>query len=220
MIRIVLLSGGLDSATAVALSVSQGWETHCLTVDYGQMHSLEIRKAEIIAERLGASKHHSATVILPMMKTGMLGEDMPTRTLEEIRAAEISSAFMPGRNSMLISLALTLSDEVQAREIWIGCNADDATFPDCSPDFIAAMGRIARLSSSSKPRICAPFLRSSKADVARRSIEFGLVGPELTVSCFRPLPAPPHHCGVCDACIVRFNAFKEAGVIDPTEYRV
>jgi 7-cyano-7-deazaguanine synthase len=216
---VVLLSGGIDSAVALAEQL----QTHerdvlALSIDYGQHHSAELRAAELISEHYDV-RHEIVGVnlrrIVEVKLTG--GEDLPVRTLEEIRQTSLSPAYVPARNTVLISLGLAFAEQYNCDEIIIGANQDDAlAFPDTRPTYIAAWQALAAVACVTPKRIVAPHLLRTKAKVialgAELAVPFG-----LTVSCYNARKAALH-CGRCDACILRREAFAKTTRDDPTMY--
>lgn len=225
---IVLLSGGLDSSTAAAWARAEGYEVHALAVDYGQRH-----KAELEAARHVAAALHLASFRVVAVSLGALGGSALTSDLEvpkDRSAAEIGAGipvtYVPARNTVLLGLALAAADVLEAEAVVIGINALDCSgYPDCRPDYLAAMQEVARQGTrrgaEGRPlTLLAPLLRDSKADIVRRGQALG-VPWALTLSCYDPLPSPPdtppRPCGRCDACLLRARGFAQAGLPDPAE---
>ncbi|MBK7116404.1 MAG: 7-cyano-7-deazaguanine synthase QueC [Proteobacteria bacterium] len=217
---IVLLSGGLDSATALAMARAQGFECHTLAVSYGQRHSAELAAAGRQSALLGALEHRQMNVDL----AGIGGSALTDHNLAvpESPTAGIPVTYVPARNTLLLSLALGWAEVVGARDIFIGVNAVDYSgYPDCRPEFIAAFGRLAGLatkagSEGEQFRIQAPLISLSKADIIRAGVALG-VDYSLTVSCYQA-DATGAACGRCDSCRLRREGFAAAGVADPTRY--
>ena len=217
---IVLLSGGLDSATALAMARAQGFECHTLAVSYGQRHSAELATAQRQSALLGALEHRQMNVDL----AGIGGSALTDHNLAvpESPTAGIPVTYVPARNTLLLSLALGWAEVVGARDIFIGVNAVDYSgYPDCRPEFIAAFGRLAGLatkagSEGEQFRIQAPLISLSKADIIRAGVALG-VDYSLTVSCYQA-DATGAACGRCDSCRLRREGFAAAGVADPTRY--
>ena len=217
---VVLLSGGLDSATAAALAAREGWTLNGLTVRYGQVHAVEIEAARRVAQALGMARHVELDVdlkafggsalvgdgIVPKSDTGEIGQDIP-------------STYVPARNTVLLSLALAWAEVLGAERIVIGVNAlDYSGYPDCRPEFIAAFEYLASLATKAgvggRPlQIWAPLQQLSKAGIIRLGHELGL-DYGLTHSCYDPLPGG-RPCGRCDSCILRARGFADAGLVDP-----
>jgi 7-cyano-7-deazaguanine synthase len=219
---VVLLSGGLDSATTLAWALERGFVAHALTVDYGQRHRLELERASRLAAALGARSHRLARVELPSVAGSALTDPalpMPReRTIDQIGEG-IPSTYVPARNTLLLSLALGLAEVLGAEDLFIGANSVDYSgYPDCRPEFLEAFERLARTATRAgvegRPiRLHAPLLRLSKAEIVREAVRLG-VEMGLTLSCYDPA-AGGRPCGSCDACILRAKGFREAGVDDP-----
>ncbi|MCA1977731.1 MAG: 7-cyano-7-deazaguanine synthase QueC [Thiobacillus sp.] len=218
---IVLLSGGLDSATVLAIARAQGFDCHALSLDYGQRHNAELAAAARVAASLGAAEHR-------VMRLGLgdLGGSALTDAsiaVPETPTEGIPVTYVPARNTVMLALALAWAEVVGARDIFIGVNAVDYSgYPDCRPEFIAAFERTANLATKAGVegaalRIHAPLQYLSKAEIIRRGIELG-VDYARTVSCYQA-DAEGRACGVCDACRLRRLGFEQAGVPDPTIYQ-
>ena len=221
---VVLLSGGLDSATASALARREGFELYGLTVRYGQVHACEIEAARKVALALGFARHIELDVDLRQFGgSSLVGEgDIPVRSSEfEVRTgpSSVPSTYVPARNTVLLSLALAWAEATNASRIVIGVNAlDYSGYPDCRPEFIAAFDYLATLGTRAglehhAPRIWAPLQHLSKAAIIRAGLELG-VDYALTHSCYNP-DAAGRPCGVCDSCRIRAQGFAEAGAADP-----
>jgi len=223
---VVLLSGGLDSATTAAIARAEGFAVHALTVDYGQRHRVEIEAARRIAASLGVCQHLVLRVELDRIGGSALtteGEVPKGRTQEEIGRG-IPITYVPARNTILLSLALAYAEVVGAADIFIGANVVDYSgYPDCRPEFIAAFQRLANLATKAAVegqmqfRIRAPLSGLSKAEIIRRGTALG-VDYALTHSCYDPSPAGLS-CGRCDSCLLRLKGFAEAGIPDPLPYQ-
>ncbi len=217
---VVLLSGGLDSATAAALARREGWILNGLTVRYGQVHAVEIEAARRVAQALGMARHVELDVDLKAFGgSALVGDgDVPKSDVGEI-AADIPATYVPARNTVLLSLALAWAEVLGAERIVIGVNAlDYSGYPDCRPEFIAAFEYLASLATKAgvegRPlQVWAPLQQLSKAGIIRLGHELGL-DYGLTHSCYDPLPGG-RPCGRCDSCILRARGFAEAGLIDP-----
>jgi 7-cyano-7-deazaguanine synthase len=221
MRAVVLLSGGLDSATTLAIARSEGFTCHALSVDYGQRHSAELEAAARVARHLGAVEHRTMSVDLAGIGGSALTDDrLP---VPEQPAAGIPITYVPARNTMLLSLALGWAEVLEAQDIFIGVNAIDYSgYPDCRPEFIAAFEKLAALATragveGSPVRIHAPLIRMSKAEIVSRGRELG-VDLSLTVSCYQADDAG-RACGRCDSCRLRRSGFEAAGIADPTRYQ-
>jgi 7-cyano-7-deazaguanine synthase len=219
---VVLLSGGLDSATVLALARAQGRECYALSVAYGQRHSVELTAAAEVARRLGAREHRVMHVDLAGIGGSALTDDriaVPTQPGEGIPVT-----YVPARNTMMLSLAMAWAEVLDAREIHVGVNAIDYSgYPDCRPEFIAAFENLAALATKAgveghKLAIRAPLIQLSKAQIIREGVRLG-VDYSLTVSCYQADSAGLA-CGLCDSCRLRREGFVSAGVPDPTRYRL
>jgi 7-cyano-7-deazaguanine synthase len=216
---VVLLSGGLDSTTALFWAKSQGYAPVALAVRYGQRHVRELRAARAVAAEAGAP-FHAVTLALPWLKGSSLtnaGLSLPSVAEEKIGRGPIPSTYVPGRNTMFLSLGVSLADAAGAEAVVIGANAYDYSgYPDCRPPFLQAFARVARLGtrrgSEGKPlEILAPLLRLDKKGIVRLARRVGApLG--LTWSCYAGLSRP---CGRCDSCKLRAKGFREAGAEDP-----
>lgn len=216
---IVLLSGGLDSATAAAVARRDGFELHALTVRYGQRHEREVEAARRVARSLGVARHVELDVDLAafggsaLTGSGEVPKDRP------IEAEAIPSTYVPARNLVLLSLALAWGEAAGARDIFIGVNAlDYSGYPDCRPEFVEAFERTARLATRAGVEgtsfsIRAPLILLTKAEIIRLGVELG-VDYSLTWSCYDPAPGGVP-CGRCDSCHLRARGFAEAGLADP-----
>ena len=222
---VVLLSGGLDSTTTLAMARREGYEVYALSFSYGQRHAVELAAARRIARAFGVAEHKTVRINLRLFGGSALTGSL--RVPKARRLAEISKGipvtYVPARNTIFLSFALAYAEVLGASEIFIGVNAlDYSGYPDCRPEFIAAFERLARLATKagvegSKFRVHAPLIRFTKAQIIRKGLELG-VDYSLTVSCYDPSPAG-RACGLCDACLLRRKGFREAGVPDPAPYR-
>ncbi len=222
MKAICLLSGGLDSATCLAIAVAAGYECYALSFDYGQRHKVELLAAVKIAASLGAAEHRVATIDLRMFGQSALTDDIEVpkgRTVEEM-SGEIPLTYVPARNTIFLSMALAWAEVLEASDIFIGVNAlDYSGYPDCRPEFIAAFETMANLATKAgvegvtRLRIQVPLITMSKADIVRRAKELGL-NFALTHSCYDP-DVDGRACGLCDSCLLRRKGFAEAGLVDP-----
>lgn len=217
---VVLLSGGLDSATVLAIARAEDYRCHALSVDYGQRHRAELHAARDLAAALGAASH----VIVPMDLRGIGGSALtdPDIDVPETPADGIPVTYVPARNTVLLALALGAAEARGAGDIFIGVNAVDYSgYPDCRPEFIDAFRSLARLATKAgvegaAPRIHTPLIQLSKADIIRRGTELG-VDFARTVSCYQA-DDQGRACGRCDSCRLRADGFGAAGVPDPTRY--
>ena len=223
---VVLLSGGLDSATTAAIARAEGLAVHALTVDYGQRHRAEIEAARRVAVSLGVCQHLVLRVELDRIGGSALTTEVEVpkgRSQHQIGSA-IPVTYVPARNTVLLSLALAYAEVVGAADIFIGANVVDYSgYPDCRPEFIAAFQRLANLATKAAVegrvqfRIRAPLAGMSKAEIIRRGTALG-VDYALTHSCYDPSPAGIS-CGRCDSCLLRLKGFAEAGIPDPLPYQ-
>ena len=218
---VVLLSGGLDSATALAIARDQGFDCFALSVDYGQRHSAELRAAARVAKAMGAAEHR----IVPV-GTGQFGGSAltdPAIAVPEQPTDVIPVTYVPARNTLLLALALGWAEVLGARAIFIGVNAVDYSgYPDCRPGFIAAFQTLADLATKAGIegrgfRIHAPLIALTKAEIIRRGTDLGL-DYGLTLSCYQA-DDQGRACGRCDSCRLRAEGFRAAGIPDPTRYR-
>lgn len=219
---VVLLSGGLDSTTALAVASARGLACHALTVRYGQLHEVELEAAARVAAALGAHEHRVVTVDLGPIASSALtspGIAVPKdRSLAEIGApGDVPATYVPARNTVLLGLALAWAETLGAREIFLGVNVLDASgYPDCRPAFVEAFEALAQVATRSGGiRIQAPLIELTKAQIITLGAQLG-VDYALTHSCYDPRGGAA--CGRCDACVLRRKGFLEAGVPDPTRY--
>ena len=218
---VVLLSGGLDSATTLAIARSQGFECYALSVHYGQRHSAELDAAKRVAAELGARDHRVMQVDL----AGIGGSALTDASIAvpEQGTTGIPVTYVPARNTMMLSLALAWAEVLGGRDIFIGVNAVDYSgYPDCRPEFIAAFEELARRATKAGVegasfRIHAPLIQLSKAEIVREGTRLG-VDFAATVSCYQA-DADGRACGRCDSCRIRRDGFAAAGLPDPTRYR-
>lgn len=220
---LVLLSGGLDSATCLAIARDAGFETYALSVEYGQRHAAELAAAKRVAAALGAVAHRVAHVDLGQFGGSALTDpslEVPTGGVD----GSIPITYVPARNTIMLSLALAWAEVLGSMDIFVGVNAVDYSgYPDCRPDYIAAFEKMANLATRSgveghKLSIHAPLIDLSKADIIRTGTALG-VDYGLTVSCYQA-DDQGRACGACDSCRLRAEGFAAAGVADPTVYRV
>ena len=218
---VVLLSGGLDSATALAIARAEGYRCHALSFDYGQRHARELESARRVAASLGVEEHLTLRIDLRAVAGSALTADIAVpkgRSAEEIGVG-IPITYVPARNTIFLSHALAWAEVVGADVIVVGVNVLDASgYPDCRPEYIAAFEHLANLATRAgvegrRFRIYAPLIALSKADIIRRGTELG-VDYALTWSCYAPEP-DGRACGQCDSCLLRKKGFAEAGARDP-----
>ena len=219
---VVLLSGGLDSATALAIARAEGFETHALSFDYGQRHDRELDSARRVAAALGAEEHLVLRLDLRAIGGSALTADIavPKGRSVEAMGSGIPVTYVPARNTIFLSHALAWAEVLECQDIFIGVNAlDYSGYPDCRPEFIEAFERMANLATRagvegrSRLRIHTPLIRLTKAEIVARGIALG-VDFGLTWSCYEPRP-DGLACGRCDSCLLREKGFREAGLRDP-----
>ncbi|RZB32032.1 MAG: 7-cyano-7-deazaguanine synthase [Desulfobacteraceae bacterium Eth-SRB1] len=222
---VVLLSGGVDSATVMGIAKHEGFEIHCLSFFYGQRHSIELSAAKRIADTIGAAKHLITNIDLANIGHSALTDNIDVPKNRNIRnvAKEIPVTYVPARNTIFLSYALALAEVIGSSDIFIGVNAIDYSgYPDCRPEYIAAFEHMANLATKAgvegitKIKIRAPLINMTKAEIIKKGIELG-VDYSLTHSCYDPSPGNLA-CGRCDSCLLRKQGFKEAGIMDPTKY--
>jgi 7-cyano-7-deazaguanine synthase len=220
---VVLLSGGLDSATVLAIAVRQGYACHAMSFRYGQRHAIELDRARVIAQNLGAVKHIVADIDLRQFGgSALTSSDIPVpkqRSLDQMSRG-VPSTYVPARNTIFLSFALAWAETLGANDIFIGVNAlDYSGYPDCRPEFIAAFEHMANLATKAgvegrqQLRIHAPLIEMSKAEIIRHGSSIG-VDYGLTLSCYDPSPRGVP-CKACDSCLLRAKGFAEAGIVDP-----
>lgn len=219
---VVLLSGGLDSATVLAMARAEGRACYALSVDYGQRHGLELQRAAKIAVACGAVAHRVITVDVGQLGGSALTD--PDIAVPEVPTSGIPLTYVPARNTIMLALALAWCEVLEACELHIGVNAVDYSgYPDCRPEFIAQFQRLATLATRAGVEghgviVRAPLQHLSKAEIIHRGIALGL-DYSLTLSCYQP-DTDGRACGRCDACRLRRDGFVAAGVTDPTAYQV
>ncbi len=210
---VVLLSGGLDSATCCAQALADGFSVTVLSFDYGQRHKRELTAAQDIAQTFGIANHHIVEINLAQWGGSSLTSEAMSIPTDGIKTDEIPSTYVPGRNTVFIAIALSLAEAQGAIAIYLGINAVDYSgYPDCRPEYLSAFQDLATLSSKAgleghAPDLVAPLVMDSKADIVRRALKLG-VPIEKTWSCYQGEPVP---CGVCDACRIRDQALILVG---------
>lgn len=218
---VVLLSGGLDSATCLAIAKSLGFSPHALTVEYGQRHAVELDAAKRVASALGAVEHRLLSVNLDSLGGSALTAniDVPKNRDEQSMSESIPVTYVPARNTVMLALALAYAEVIDAEDIFIGVNAVDYSgYPDCRPEFIQAFQKLAALATKAGveghgPTIHAPLIGLTKPDIIRRGLDLG-VNYGITHSCYDPRPDGTP-CGACDSCVIRAKAFEALGMRDP-----
>jgi 7-cyano-7-deazaguanine synthase len=216
---VVLLSGGLDSTTVLAIARAEGFACHALSFDYGQRHARELAAAARVAAALGAVRHLTLRLDLRAIGGSALTDDIAVPKAAEIGRG-IPVTYVPARNTIFLSHALAWAEVLAADDVFIGVNAlDYSGYPDCRPEYIAAFEAMARLATRagvegrSRLRIRTPLIRMGKGEIVRRAVALG-VDLALTWSCYEPGP-DGRPCGACDSCLLRAKGFAEAGVRDP-----
>jgi 7-cyano-7-deazaguanine synthase len=223
---VVLLSGGVDSATAAALTAREGYALYALSFAYGQRHAAELESARRVARALGVARHEILTIDLRAFGGSALTADIavPKDRDEKAMGADIPVTYVPARNTIFLAFALAWAEVLEASAIVIGVNVYDYSgYPDCRPEFIEAFERMATLATKAgvegrqRVKIRTPLIRMTKAEIIRAGTAAG-VDYALTLSCYEPSDDGAA-CGRCDACALRRKGFTEAGVADPTRYR-
>lgn len=217
---VVLLSGGLDSATTLALARAAGHECHCLSLDYGQRHRAELAAAANVARALGAAAHR--VIALDLTAFGGSALTDPGIAVPETPTAGIPVTYVPARNTILLSLALAWAEVLGAQDVWFGANAVDYSgYPDCRPEFMRAFEALANLATRAAVEgrrftLHTPIIHLAKAEIIRRGAALG-VDYAMTVSCYQA-SGEGRACGRCESCRLRRAGFEAAGVPDPTRY--
>ena len=221
---VILLSGGIDSTTTLAIAIAEGCEAYALSFDYGQRHQIETEAARRVADSLGAKEHLIAKIDLRVFGGSALTDDIAVprqRSGKEI-AHGIPITYVPARNTIFLAYALGWAEVVGASDIFLGVNAIDYSgYPDCRPEFIEAFENLANLGTKAgvegrRFQVHTPLIKFSKAEIIRNAIELG-VDLSLTHSCYDPSPEG-FACGECDSCLLRLKGFREAGIQDPISY--
>jgi 7-cyano-7-deazaguanine synthase len=227
---VVLLSGGLDSTTALAMARARGFECYALTVAYGQLHRCEIEAARRVVAAFAVDHHRVLELDLaPLVASALTSPVVAVpkqRSLDEIgRPGDVPPTYVPARNTLLLALALAWAETLSAFDLFVGFNVlDSSGYPDCRPEFVSAFEALANLatragsSGSGQFRVHAPLIAMTKAEIVRAGVALG-IDYSLTHSCYDPGPSGLA-CGACDACLLRSKGFREAGIPDPTRYRV
>lgn len=219
---VVLLSGGLDSATCLAIARSQGFDCYCLSFNYGQRHCAELQAADRVVKSLGAVEHRVLNLGLAQFGGSALTDSAINVPVDGVQPG-IPVTYVPARNTIMLSLALAWAEVLGSRDIFVGINAVDYSgYPDCRPEYLAAFEKMANLATRAgvegvELSIHAPLIDLSKADIIRTGAALG-VDYGLTVSCYQA-DELGRACGVCDSCRLRAEGFAAAGLTDPTIYR-
>ncbi|HYV05896.1 MAG TPA: 7-cyano-7-deazaguanine synthase QueC [Blastocatellia bacterium] len=222
---VVLLSGGLDSTTALAIAAAEGYEIYAMSFQYGQRHTLEVESARKVAKAAGVARHLVVDFDMRAIGGSALTDqiDVPKDRLDNEPAAGIPVTYVPARNTIFLSFALAWAETLGAEEIFIGVNAlDYSGYPDCRPEYIEAFERMANLATkagvqgSLRLKIHAPLIEMTKAQIIKTGLELG-VDYSLTHSCYDP-SREGLACGRCDSCLLRLKGFAEAGARDPLRY--
>jgi 7-cyano-7-deazaguanine synthase len=223
---VVLLSGGLDSTTALAVARGQGFACYALSVDYGQRHRVELEHAATVAKTLGAVEHRTVVLDLRQIGGSALTADIsvPKDRSSDDMGHGVPVTYVPARNTILLGVALGYAEVVGAFDIFIGANVlDYSGYPDCRPEFLSAFESLANIATKAgtegvgKFRVHSPLLKLTKAEIIREGVKLG-VDYRQTLSCYDP-DAAGRACGRCDSCQLRKKGFAEAGVPDPTQYQ-
>lgn len=218
---VVLLSGGLDSATVLAIARNQGYTCYCLSLDYHQRHVAELKAANQVADFLGAALHRTAQLDLSMFGGSALTD--ANIAVPQLPTTGIPVTYVPARNTIMLSLALAWAETLDARDIFIGVNAlDYSGYPDCRAEYVEAFQRMANLATKSAVEgktisVHAPLIDMTKAQIIARGMALG-VDYGMTVSCYQA-DESGHACGLCDSCRLRKQGFAAAGLADPTRYQ-
>lgn len=223
---VVLLSGGIDSTTTLAIAQNLGYQVYTLSFDYGQRHAVELDRAEEISRRVKSLEHKVVKVDLRQFGGSALTDDLevPTHRNEKEMAAEIPITYVPARNTIFLSFGLAFAEVRGVTDLFIGVNAlDYSGYPDCRPEYIEAFEQMANLATKigvegkERFKIHTPLIHLTKAEIIRKGMDLG-VDYSLTHSCYNPDTAGKA-CGACDSCLLRLKGFKEAGLKDPVEYQ-
>jgi 7-cyano-7-deazaguanine synthase len=223
---VVLLSGGLDSTTTLAIAQKEGFEVYALSFDYGQRHRVELDRAKEIAQKFAVIGHQVMTIDLRQFGGSALTDsiDVPMHRDEKEMSAEIPITYVPARNTIFLSFCLAYAEVKNAQNIFLGVNAVDYSgYPDCRPEFIAAFEKLANLATKAgvegkeKLKIHTPLIQLTKAEIVLKGLELG-VDYSLTHSCYNPSDDGAS-CGSCDSCLLRLKGFNDAGFEDPIVYK-
>ncbi|MCH2546045.1 MAG: 7-cyano-7-deazaguanine synthase QueC [Alphaproteobacteria bacterium] len=222
---VLLLSGGLDSTTVLAIAQAQGYDVHALSFQYGQRHSIELDVAKAVGEQFNVTEHKVAQIDLRLFGGSALTDDIDVpkdRNMDEITGG-VPITYVPARNTIFLSFALAWAEVLKAYDIFIGVNVlDYSGYPDCRPEFIEEFEKLANLATAygveggERIKIHSPLINMSKADIVKKGLELG-VDYSKTLSCYDPGPNA-EACGECDACALRQKGFREHGMQDPATY--
>ena len=221
---VILLSGGIDSTTTLAVALSEGYAAYALSFEYGQRHHIETEAARCVADLLGAKEHRIAKIDLRVFGGSALTDDVdvPKKRAETEIARDIPVTYVPARNTIFLAFALAWAEVIRASHIFLGVNAIDYSgYPDCRPEFVRAFENLANLGTKAgfegeRFQIHTPLIKFSKAEIIRKAVELG-VDLSLTHSCYDPT-SEGLACGECDSCLLRLKGFREAGIKDPIRY--
>jgi len=221
---VVLLSGGIDSTTTLAIAIAEGYEAYALSFDYGQRHQIETEAARSVANSLGTKEHRVAKIDLGVFGGSALTDDLdvPKQRSDVEIGRSIPITYVPARNTIFLAYALAWAEVIPANDIFLGVNAIDYSgYPDCRPEFIEAFENVANLGTKTgvegrRFQIHTPLIKFSKAEIIRKAVELG-VDLSLTHSCYDPTPEGLA-CGECDSCLLRLKGFREAELKDPIRY--
>ena len=223
---IVLLSGGLDSTTTLAIAKNAGYDPFAISFNYGQRHKVELERAKTIAGHMEAKEHRIVSIDLRQFGGSALTDDIdvPTHRKDEEMSSSIPVTYVPARNTIFLSYALAYAEVIKCNNIFIGVNSVDYSgYPDCRPEFVAAFETLARLATkagveeSGKFKIHTPLIHMSKAEIIKKGLGLG-VNYGLTHSCYDP-DKMGLACGACDSCLLRLKGFEKVGMEDPLKYR-
>jgi 7-cyano-7-deazaguanine synthase len=221
---VVLLSGGIDSTTTLAIAIAEGYAVYALSFNYGQRHNIETEAARRVAESLGAKEHRIGKIDLRVFGGSALTDEIavPKQRSETEIAREIPVTYVPARNTIFLAYALAWAEVIPASNIFLGVNAIDYSgYPDCRPEFIEAFENLAKLGTKGgvegrRFKIHTPLIKLSKAEIIRKAVELD-VDLSLTHSCYDPTNEGLA-CGECDSCLLRLKGFREVGITDPIRY--
>jgi 7-cyano-7-deazaguanine synthase len=221
---VVLLSGGVDSTTTLAIAMAEGYEAYALSFDYGQRHQIEVDAACRVANSAGAKAHRVAKIVMRILGgSALTGDlDVPKKRSETEITHGIPVTYVPARNTIFLAHALAWAEVISAADIFLGVNAIDYSgYPDCRPEFIEAFETLANLGTKAgvegaRFRVHAPLIKFSKAEIIRKASQLN-VDLSLTHSCYDPSPEGLA-CGECDSCLLRLKGFREAAIEDPIQY--